>query len=385
MAASAEATASLESLLPEVHTWSGQPQASEVALLPGCPAVFLFVDGRGAPVQLLTAQHLRRVVLSRLSGSPPRTRRADLAGVVRGVRWRPVHSGFETRWWHYRVARVLHPDGYRKLVGFGPAWFLHIDWSRRVPEPRVTERIWCQPGDCIGPWPTQRACQQALDGLRDVFDLCRYPEQVRKAPAGTACAYAEMGRCDAPCDGSAPLPRYVERLRAAWAFAAGEIESWMQSATQRMRHAAAQQRYELAALLRQQLEFARLWRERWLPVVRPAAQLQWLLVLPATRRKAWKPFLFREGDLTDGPLIAEHKLAVEVPGWLTGQLSRPAAALDAVVRMEQTWLVAHFLQHREAQSAIVLHVPQGNAPSGLDRLLEEARTRRAAAKDAPPR
>ncbi len=356
-----------ETALPEIHTWSDRPTTDDLAPLPGCPAVFLFVDEAGTPIQLLTTQQLKRVVVSRLS-EPQESRRGrtDLAAVARGVRWRQVYSPFEARWWYYRLARVMHAREYRKLVSFSPAWFLHVDWTRPVPELRVTERIWYLAGDFIGPWPTHKSCQQALEGLWDLFDLCRYPEQVRKAPGGTPCAYADMGRCDAPCDGSLPLEVYIERSRAAWRFAEGDIASWLQSATERMKQAAAQQHYELAGQLKQQLDFARMWRERWSPTVHQSEHLNLLLIVPATRRKAWKLFLFRQGHLTDGPLLSDRKLAQQTPAWLSEQLKQPPDELDNIVRMEQTWLVAHFLQHKEARVAIVEVLPDAEAPPDLE-------------------
>lgn len=374
------------SSLPSLETWSARPKPDDLAALPGCPAVFLFVDAAGAPVQLLTTQQLKRVAISRLS-DPLETRRgrADLAEVVRGVRWRQVYSPFEARWWYYRLVRELHPRDYRKEVSFGPAWFLHADWARPIPELRVSERVWCTDGEFIGPWPTHKSCQQALEGLWDLFDLCRYPEQLRKSPAGTRCAYADMGRCDAPCDGSVPLERYVERCRDAWRFARDGVAEWMGCATEKMRQSAAEQRYELAGQLKQQLEFARIWQRQWSPTVRRLEELCFLLAIPATRRKAWKLFLFQQGYLSEGSLLSDRKLAEQAPVWLGEQLRRPADELDAVIRMEQTWLVAHFLRHRDARTAIVLPIPDSGVPENLEKSLRDAVQQRSEkAADSKP-
>jgi excinuclease UvrABC nuclease subunit len=374
----------LSEALPSAHSWAARPTSNDLAALPGCPAVFLLVDGSGKPIQLLTTQQLKRVVISRLS-EPEEARRGrtDLAEVTRGVRWRQVHSPFEARWWYYRLARVLHPGEYRKLVSFGPAWFLHVNWSRRIPEMRVTERIWRIDGEFVGPWPIQKSCQQALEGLWDVFELCRYPEQVRKAPGGSPCAYADMGRCDAPCDGSVPLERYVERSRAAWRFATGAVPAWIQSATQRMKEAADGHRYELAGQLKRQLEFAQTWRRRWLTSVCREEELNFLLGVPATRRKAWKLFLFERGHLIDGPLLADRKLSTETPAWLGDALRQPLPELNTEVRMEQTWLVAHFLQHKDARNAIVEHLPDVQVPPDLEASLRDALKQRRNPGEAP--
>lgn len=357
----------LEDELPGSLAWSGRPGAEALASLPGCAAVFMFIDEGGRPVQLMTAQQLNRTVRAKLS-EPAETRRgkADLAEVVRGVRWRRVYSPFEARWRHYRVIRWLHPRTYRREMGFGPAWYLAVDWSAPIPELQVTERIWIQEGEFIGPWPTRKTCRQALETLWDLFELCRFPEQVRKAPHGTPCAYAEMKRCDAPCDGSASIAEYARRCRAAWRFAAGEIDEWEVEAQRRMKEAAQARRFEHAGLIKRQLEAASNWRTHWGGQIRPEARMNCLLLIPATRRKAWKPYLFRQGYLADGALLPENKVRSLLPIWLSEQrgMSDDRAAggrregmpaADDETRMEQTWLVADFMRRREARRAAMTY------------------------------
>lgn len=375
----------LTAALPELRTWPDRPTAADIDPLPNTPAVYLLVDAGGAAIQLATTQSLRRLLSARLVDPQPRAGKADLAAITRGVRWRPVATAFEGRWWYYRLARALYPGRYRHLVSFGPARFLHVDWAEPVPEVRVTERIWCLPGEFIGPWPSYRAAQEALVGLWDLFDLCRHPEQVRQAPRGIRCAYAEMGRCDAPCDGTTPLTAYVARCRAAWAFAAGGVGTWLATATQRMQVAAREQRFELAGQIKQQLTFARHWQSHWAATVRPEAQLNCLLGLPVTRRKAWKLFLFRQGHLEEGPVLPQRRLGADAVTWLREQLAQAPAALDGTVRMEQTWLLSQLLTSRTMDTALLFWLPTLEVPSDLAAgLVERAERVRSARADSGP-
>jgi excinuclease UvrABC nuclease subunit len=362
----------LADALPESRAWSDRPRLEDVAALPACPAVYLLVDTHAAPVQLATTQSLRRLLVSKLTiPQQQRPGKADLAEITRGVRWRPLSTAFEGRWWYYRVARALYPQEYRRLISFGPAHFLHVDWTQPVPELRVTERIWSVPGEFVGPWPAHKACQEALAGLWDLFDLCRHPEQVRKSPRGTRCAYAEMGRCDAPCDGSVPLGAYVGRCRDAWRFACGGVQAWVAEAEQRMRQAAEERKYELAGQIKEQLRFAQHWQAQWAPRVRPAEELRYLLGLPVTRRRAWKLFLFRTGDLAEGPVVRERRLAPETLAWLGAQPPELPGDLPAVVRTEQTWLLAHLLFSRAAESVLLVPLARDAANADLERALTE--------------
>jgi len=338
-------TAELRAALPGTHSWAERPRADDLAGLPNTPAVYLLLSADQQPVQLATTQALRRLLSRRLIQSSRRG--ADLADVVRTVWWREIATTFEGRWWYYRLARTLYPDRYRRMISFGPAYFLHVDWHQRVPELRVSEQVWCLPGEFVGPWPTAHAAHAACQGLQDLFDLCRYPPEVRKAPHGTRCAYAEMHRCDAPCDGSVPLDGYVERCRAAWAFAAGAAAEWVATAEQRMRQAAEQQQYEFAAQIKRQLEFARQWQRDWGQLVRPAGEMVCLAALPVARRKAWKLVLFRQGELVDGPIVAARAAAEEAPRWFREGLASKPAELSGTIRMEQTWLFCHLMFSRK--------------------------------------
>lgn len=359
--------------LPEQHTWRARPVREDLTRLPNCAAVLLFVDAEGRAVQLLTTQQLKRLAFSRLTAPVQERRgRADLAEVVRGVRWRRIDCPFEGRWRFYRVARLVHARDYRRLMSFGPAWFLHVDWSQRVPELRVTERVWDGPGESVGPWPTRRACQEALEGLWDVFDLCRYPEQVRRAPRGQRCAYADMGRCDAPCDGSVALQAYAARCRAAWRFAAGGVGVWVGDAAQRMREAAGRQDYELAGRIKQHLEFAERWQEQWSRRICRVAELNYLLLLPATRRRAWKVMLACQGEIIDGPVVRHRNAVRSVVAWFPTVRLRAPEELPGGVRMEQTWLLCQLLMGSDADDAGVLHLPGLELPDGF---MEAATTR----------
>lgn len=375
--------------LPEERTWSGRPAKADLAALPASAAVYLLLADQSVPVQLATTQHLRRLAQARLCpAASVSLGKVDLAAVVRGIRWRRACSAFEGRWWYYRLARHLYPAQYPRLVSFGPAWFLHIDREEGVPDIRVTERIWHEPGEYVGPWLTHDSALNSLAGLRDLFDLCRYPEQVRRAPRGQRCAYADMDRCDAPCDGTAPLERYRERVRAAWAFAGGAVRPWIDAAKQRMKLAAAEQRFEQAALLKHQLAFAWKWHDGMLPWLRPAARLNYLLAVPVLRRRTWKLFLFRQGGLSEGPVLSGRQLAGAGAAWAEAEWARGSQPLDLVVRMEQTWLVAHFLRSREGDASLICELGENGPAAGLR---DELRTRlaqreaeRALAADSAP-
>lgn len=340
----------IDAVLPQQQRWSGPPGDAELAALPACPAVVLLTDEARRPVALLSTQDLRRLVQLRLAPQPARRGRADLAAIVRGVDWRPVHSRFEADWRYYLLARQLHPGRYRTLVSFGPAWFLHLVPGRPVPQLGVTERVYEVAGRRAGPWPTQAACRQTAELLCDLFDLCRYPDELRRAPRGSRCAYYDMGRCDAPCDGSAAPDDMLQRTYAAWRFATGGAAAWLSQAQERMRRAAEAQHYERAALLKRQIAVAQRWVETWGGRVRDASEWVELLLVPATRRRAMQPLLFRQGTLVDGPIVPQRSVAEQAAAWAAELLGQPPPQQEPLLRTEQAWLVAKYA-HRPKRAA----------------------------------
>jgi excinuclease UvrABC nuclease subunit len=368
----------LPEALPESHSWNDRPTPDDLAPLPNTPAVYLLHDVNNQPVLLATTQALRRLLRARLVDPPPdQPGKTDLAAVVRGVRWRALSTAFEGRWWYYRLARELHPRDYRKLANLGRVHFLAMDLDAAIPELRLTDRPWDAPGGVAGPWSTRKACQQALDGLRDLFDLCRYPEQVRKAPEGERCAYAEMGRCDAPCDGSAPLAGYRTRSHAAWHFVTRERATWIADAQQRMKAAANEMAFERASVIKNQIAFAQRWEKEWAAHVVCAEALRYLALLPITRRKAWKLMRFERGHIVDGPIIQERHLLARAPAWLQESLQQAPTATDAMIRTEQTWLFARVLLGEQRDATTCIRLPDNAAPVDLEDRLRDAIARRA--------
>jgi|GEM_PF-1646757 len=382
MPASDRPTDAIASFLPDHRSWTEGPTPADLTALPSRAGVLLFVDSHGAPVQLAATQQLRHFVQARLDPRlSPGKRRADIRAVVRGVRWRTVHCAFEGRWWYYRLARTLYPDDYRRRVSFGPAWFLRVDWTRPVPEIDAAERVWCEPGEFVGAWPTQKAVREALEQLVDLFDLCRYPQQVRRAPRGTRCAYADMGRCDAPCDGTVPLAAYVARCRAAWRLACGDRDPWQTEAEQRMRQAASNQQFEEAARIREQIQVGRNWGPKGVPRLQTAGGIRWLLGFPATNRQAWKLCLFRNGDIVDGPVVAHRKAGLAAQEWLHAEMDRGPEGTPPEVRMEQTWLVCHEFWRAERHQFICAALTGAGATHGIAHVVQDQadalRSRRA--------
>lgn len=335
--------------------------------LPTVRCVLLLADADDRPVQLLATANLRSAVRRRLDAapSPEPSKRIDYRDVVRAVHFRRVDSDFEADLVYWQAARSLFPDRYLELVNLRPTSWLHIDpdgdrprWTRTTDLAAFLRR----PGVLLGPLESPAAAGELMDRLDSAFELCRYPAILADAPHGKPCAYKDMGRCPAPCDGSISLPAYRQMVRRALHTLA-EPGPELDAATARMRDAAAALAFETAGRIKQYVdELRQLGSEPWRKV-RPLSDFDYLVITPVGRRENAPCKLFR---VAPGH-IAELCGVMNPPGdpaelleLIRRHAANTAAAPDPLdaARFEQLALAAQHLLRDDRRDALWLPVSQ---------------------------
>jgi excinuclease UvrABC nuclease subunit len=230
-----------------------RPLEDVLRAVPAKWVVYLFCDADDQPVQLLCVKNLRASLKRRLGGDEMigPSRRVNYRELVRRVYWRRVDSAFEADLVYLEVARRVFPQSYRGMMGFEPAWFVHVNPATPFPRYVKTTDLTKQ-GTLIGPLEDKHATARFVQLVEDAFDLCRYYTVLTEAPGGRACAYKEMGKCPAPCDGSISMEQYRELVKWS-ARAVVEPAKLVDEHTQRMAAAAAELNFEAAAKIKQYL------------------------------------------------------------------------------------------------------------------------------------
>lgn len=257
--------------------------------VPGRWAVYLLSDAEGRPFQLLSVKNLRASLANRLCEHPvdEKTRSIPYRQVVRNISYRRVDSTAEAEWLYARAAKELFPDTYRKLIANWEPWFVQLDPEARFPRWIVTGHVdWNLRVTTFGPISTKEKAQKWVEAVEDAFDLCRYHHILVQAPAGQACAYKQMHKCPAPCDGSISMPMYHlmidESVRAISSGSpAGPHE-------ERMRQAASALQYELAGKIKQYAQQLKGLSTGAYEQVRPVSTMSYVAVLRGSKAKAWK-------------------------------------------------------------------------------------------------
>ncbi|MCS7034536.1 MAG: UvrB/UvrC motif-containing protein [Phycisphaerae bacterium] len=261
----------------------------------GVPArwvVCLLADEHDRPVQLLCVRNLRAFLRRRLAAGSQNgvSRRVDYRQLIRRVYYRRVDSDLEADLAYLQAARFLFPGDFERLIGAGPAWFLHIDPD--APHPRYTRTtdLSGRPGVLLGPLPDKSTAGRLIEKLEDWFDLCRYPRELAAAPHGNPCAYKEMGRCPAPCDGSIALDAYRQLVALSLQFLA-DPATFLQSLEARMHQAAAELRFETAQKIRQYIQSLSVLQTGPWRYLRPLSEFRYISIQHGPTARTAKVFL----------------------------------------------------------------------------------------------
>ncbi|MFQ6049297.1 MAG: UvrB/UvrC motif-containing protein, partial [Phycisphaerae bacterium] len=265
----------------------------------------------------------------------------------------------------------LYPRRYRELLGFGPCWFLQVDPTERLPRFVSTQHVYRRPLPTryLGPFATRNDSASFAQILEDLFDLCRKYEILERVPHGQRCAYFEMGRCPAACDGSISLEQYRQMVSQAVAFAGRQRAEFMQGLQEAMARAAAELDFERAAAARDRLERARRADAQPFRFVADAERFCWLIVQRAGGTSWVKAFLVRQGAIDETEPVRLRALDEAAGQWIAKLAAEPTVPPEPSVRAEQTWLVGHFLFKQDRSGGLYLHADQLGEPCELAELV----------------
>ena len=106
----------------------------------------------------------------------------------------------------------------------------------------------------FGPYANAKKVRETLDVLNRVFQFrpCEGPKPGRHS--GIPCLDFHIERCTAPCIGAISKAEYREQIDGVIDFLAGDTRTIVRSLERRMRHAAAEERFEDAAELRDRIK-----------------------------------------------------------------------------------------------------------------------------------
>jgi excinuclease ABC subunit C len=228
----------------------------KLSTLPHKPGIYLMKDRFGTVIYVGKARDLRKRVGSYFQ--PSRRLGWDLKfrALVEGIcdlDFHIVRSEPEALLLESRLIKEFHP---RYNVSFrDDKRYLMLKVNFNDPIPRFTlTRIKQDDGArYFGPFPNSGALRSTLALVRRQFHLrgCRPLTPTERDYRH--CLYAHLKYCTAPCIANVTRDQYLEQVKAACDFLAGQCNEMQENLEGEMRKAAANQEYEKAADLRDML------------------------------------------------------------------------------------------------------------------------------------
>jgi DNA polymerase-3 subunit epsilon len=313
--------------------------------LPALPGVYRFEDGRGEVLYVGTSGNIRDRVRTYFTASELRTRMAEMVGLAERVV--PIVCAHKLEA-SVRELRLIaeHKPRYNRRSRF-PERMVWLKLTEETfPRLSVVRQIRSDRGGYLGPFGSAQSAEQAMTAAHEAFRIrqCRHPLSLRRIVP--ACALAEMGRCNAPCEGRespAEYAAHADGVRAAMEYDARELVERLRA---RIDALAAAGRYEDAARHRDRMAAftrtaARMQRLRGLTrcpelvAARPARDGGWDIAVVRHGRLAAATVAPHAHAVLGAVAAAQATAATVVPG--TGPL--PAATA------EETECILRWLEH----------------------------------------
>ncbi len=129
---------------------------------------------------------------------------------------------------------------------------LRIDLLDEFPMLEVVRKVRRDGARYFGPFASSSALRQTLKEIYRIFPLRHYPV-TRCRQRGRPCLFHQIGQCSAPCHGLITRAAYHELVAGVMALLEGRQRDVINTLRQKMAAASGDQRYEEAALLRDQI------------------------------------------------------------------------------------------------------------------------------------
>ncbi|HSJ97655.1 MAG TPA: UvrB/UvrC motif-containing protein, partial [Myxococcota bacterium] len=230
-----------------------QALEERAASLPQAPGVYLFRNQRGRVLYVGKAQSLRARVRSYLrDGGDGRARMPAMVELAADVDVVLTPSVKDALLLENELIKRHKPPFNVRLRDDKQYLGMRLDPRERWPRLTPVRRFRADGAAYFGPYTSSQALRGALSNLRRIFPLrsCSDPVFRDYARRGRPCIEFEMKRCLGPCVGLVDEPAYAELVAGTALFLRGRSDELLKDLQARMAAAAAAERFEEAARLR---------------------------------------------------------------------------------------------------------------------------------------
>ena len=232
-----------------------------LATVPTGPGVYLLKDAQGKVIYVGKAVSLRARVRSYLRGGDERSQVRFLVGKLADFEMLVTASEKEALILENNLIKQYHPRYNIRLKD--DKSYVSVKVTIQEPWPRVlvTRRIVKDGSRYFGPFHSASAVRETLDTIRKIFPLRTCSDGVFRNRTRPCIEY-DIKRCLGPCVLPVDRAAYEEHLRQAMLLLEGRSREVASTLRGRMERAAAVERFEEAARLRDQIQAIEKTQER---------------------------------------------------------------------------------------------------------------------------
>jgi excinuclease ABC subunit C len=229
---------------------------ARIDALPAEPGVYLFRGAGGAVLYVGKAQALRSRVRSYFAqGGDGRHQLHFLVPRIRDVEVVVTENPKEALLLENQLIKKHKPRFNVRLRDDKNYLGLRIDAREKHPRFTETRRFLRDGAVYFGPYTSSSSLRETLNALQKMFPLRTCSDAVLESyhRKGRPCLEHAVGRCSAPCCGLIEEAAYADLVEGAILFLRGRGSDLVGELERRMREAAAEERFEEAARLRNRI------------------------------------------------------------------------------------------------------------------------------------
>ena len=343
--------------------------------LPERPGVYFMKDEMGVMLYIGKAKSLKARVSSYFSGlasKPSHTRK--LVQTLRRLEWEETPSELHALLRESQLIKEHKPHFNRAQRRYRNRPFLRLATSEAFPRLSSTAYIRNDGAAYFGPLSSRRTAEFVVELVNRSFKLRECSDEA--FAEGRRCLYAQMGRCNAPCQGGDGASCYDVEVQRVRDFLAGRDDTLLHYLEGKMHAAAEQFNFEEAGTYRDQLKKLKRLTARQQCIAASVLNHHAVVLKPARGKEAVQLFFVRFGRLAGMYLIPAPARKKE-RGSLRERLQQhfgkeePPPERYYKEEVEDVRLLAHWLYtHRE--EVVQLPCSSESDPDGLmDRVLAE--------------
>jgi len=288
----------------------------KIARVPDRPGVYLYRDGKQQVLYVGKAASLRSRVRSYFQESRPRDPKTDaLVRQIRDLEYIVTDNELEALMLEANLVR-RHRPRYNIILRDDKHYpFLKLTTNEEFPRLVVARKVQHDGARYYGPFYPATAMRETLRLTRQLFPLRTCSITIDGSLERPCIQYA-IQRCNAPCTGWETREGYARTVRDVERFLEGRDDELLRRLTEEMETAAGEEKFERAAVLRDQIQSLKKVQERQKIISTEEVDQDILGVVRQGPDACVELFFVRKGRLVGQEAFFFDK----VSGWADGEI-----------------------------------------------------------------